>query len=134
MLTDTGPLVALVDRNQSAHSACMKVYDSAALPLVTTWPCLSESMHILGRLGGWRAQATLWGLLENAGLSLHITRPPEIERMRSLMEKYKDLPMDLGDASLVAAAETRRIRRIFTLDGDFRIYRTNVLESFQVVP
>lgn len=39
--------------------------------------------------------------------------------MRSLMEKYRDTPMDLADASLVALAETRGLKRIFTLDSDF---------------
>jgi predicted nucleic acid-binding protein len=31
--------------------------------------------------------------------------------------------MDLADASLVAAAERLGLRRIFTLDSDFYIYR-----------
>ena len=39
------------------------------------------------------------------------------------MLKYQDTPMDLADASLVAFAETHSIRKIFTLDGDFRLYR-----------
>lgn len=43
--------------------------------------------------------------------------------MHNLMEKYKDVPMDLADASLVAVAESRNIRSIFTLDSDFFIYR-----------
>ena len=43
--------------------------------------------------------------------------------MKALMEKYRDTPMDLGDASLVALAEDRGIRRIFTLDDDFLVYR-----------
>ena len=45
-------------------------------------------------------------------------------RMRELMHKYRDLPMDFADAALVRAAERERIRRIFTLDRrDFEIYR-----------
>jgi predicted nucleic acid-binding protein len=43
--------------------------------------------------------------------------------MAVLMHKYRDRPMDLADASLVATAERRGIRRIFTLDSDFHIYR-----------
>ena len=39
--------------------------------------------------------------------------------METLMEKYKDLPMDVADASLVVTAETRNISRIFTLDSHF---------------
>ena len=54
--------------------------------------------------------------------------------MRALMEKYVDRPMDLADASLVAAAETQRLHRVFTLDSDFRVYRINGTTAFDVVP
>jgi len=54
--------------------------------------------------------------------------------MRVLMEQYRDLPMDLADASLVAAAEERALDRIFTLDSDFRIYRLPRGRTFTIVP
>lgn len=46
-----------------------------------------------------------------------------IERSAALMAKYAERPMDLADATLVALAEARNERRIFTLDDDVRIYR-----------
>jgi len=54
--------------------------------------------------------------------------------MRALMELYCDRPMDLADASLVAAAEARGDRRIFTIDSDFYIYQRHGREPFEVVP
>ena len=45
--------------------------------------------------------------------------------MQILMDKYSDVPMSLADASLVATAETQNLRRVFTLDSDFRVYRVN---------
>jgi uncharacterized protein len=50
------------------------------------------------------------------------------------VKKYRDIPMDLADASLVARAESRRLKRIFTLDSDFRIYRINGRGLFEIVP
>jgi predicted nucleic acid-binding protein len=50
------------------------------------------------------------------------------------MQKYADTPMDLADASLVAAAEAQRLHRIFTLDRDFRVYRIDGITPFEVVP
>jgi len=50
------------------------------------------------------------------------------------MEKYRDTPMDLADASLVAAAETSGLNRVFTLDSDFRVYRLKDTTPFEVVP
>jgi uncharacterized protein len=50
------------------------------------------------------------------------------------MAQYRDIPMDLGDASLVVAAEKLQQTVIFTLDRDFYIYRLLNNQSFQVVP
>jgi len=44
-----------------------------------------------------------------------------------LMDRYSDHPMDLADASLVAAAEALRSTTVFTLDrGDFAAYRARI--------
>ena len=53
--------------------------------------------------------------------------------MMEMMEKYRDTPMDLADASLVACAESQGLHCILTLDGDFRIYRINGTTPFEVV-
>src|SRR5215212_10082465 len=55
-------------------------------------------------------------------------------RMRALMEQYRDLPMDLADASLVALAEERGLDPVFTLDSDFHVYRLSGGRTFIVIP
>jgi uncharacterized protein len=123
-LTDTGPLVALLDKDDAHHAACV---DAArrlpAGPLLTTWPCFTEAMYLLGAVGGHRYQAELWKMRHAGRLTLHDLTAVEADRMSVLMEKYQDLPMDLADASLVVAAESRSLRQVFTLDSDFHIYR-----------
>jgi hypothetical protein len=42
--------------------------------------------------------------------------------------------MDLAEASLVAVAETLGTRRIFTIEGDFRICRLSDKDAFEVLP
>jgi predicted nucleic acid-binding protein len=54
--------------------------------------------------------------------------------MRDLMRRYKDTPMDMADASLVAAAETLLVNRIFTLDKHFYAYRLADNTAFEVFP
>jgi len=54
--------------------------------------------------------------------------------MRGLMAQYQDSPMDLADASLVAAAEALSLTRVFTFNRHFYAYRKtdgNVLEVVQ---
>ena len=132
---DAGPLVALIDYGQGeAHRTCVAALKTILGPLVTTWPCFTEAMYFLGDLKGWNGQETLWQFLERGALDLHISTDSEAKRMRVLMEKYGDTPMDLADASLVAIAESQGLHRIFTLDNDFRIYKINGTIAFDVLP
>lgn len=134
-LCDTGPLVALIDAGDPHHARCVSAL--AGLPataLVTTWPCFTEAMYLLGRAGGLRAQDELWGYLADGLVLIHVPVSGEWERMRFLMRQYGDAPMDLADASVVAAAESLEIRGVFTLDRHFRAYRLHDGRSFDIVP
>ena len=54
--------------------------------------------------------------------------------MRELMEKYRELPMDLADAALVRVAERDSLNQIFTLDRKhFSIYRPGRRRRFSIV-
>ena len=134
-LCDTGPLVALIDHDDQHHDRCVESLGRLPpTPLVTTWPCLTEAMHLLRRAGGLPAQEELWGFLADGLVRLHVPEDSEWQRMRMLMREYADSPMDLGDASLVVAAERLGERRIFSLDSHFRFYLTHGTASFEVLP
>ena len=56
-------------------------------------------------------------------------------RLKALMGKYRDLPMDLADAGLVRVAERDKLSRIFTLDRrHFRVYRPAGIGRFSILP
>jgi predicted nucleic acid-binding protein len=134
-LTDAGPLIAIINRNDPHHGECVTVLKQ--LPeaaMQTTWPCYTEAMHILRQAGGYSAQRELWKLLLNGGLILHELSEFEIGRAAELMEKYRDRPMDLADATLVAAAETLGSIAIFAIDRDFLFYRLSDGRTLQVIP
>lgn len=79
-------------------------------------------MYLLGF--SWRAQDGLWNLLVSEELALTPLDHTDAPRLRDLMRKYRDLPMDLADAALVRVAERERLRRVFTLDRrHFQLYR-----------
>jgi len=135
ILTDTGPLIALLDKRDSHHKECVRILDALPPePMLTTWPCLTEAMHILGSVGGYRYQSVLWKLVEDMNLEIYDLTSSEIRRMRTLMGKYQDTPMDMADASLIALAESMRFRQIFTIDSDFRIYRLSDGSVLEIVP
>lgn len=132
-LCDTGPLIALLDRDDIQHARCLAALPTLASPLLTTWSCLTEAMHFLGKAHGWDAQAGLWQFIRRGVLQLHMPSSPEELRIEALMEQYRDAPMDLADASLVAAAETLNQRRVFTLDKHFHAYRIHDQHAFEIV-
>jgi hypothetical protein len=90
-------------------------------------------MYLLGF--SWRAQDALWEFLERGAVTLLSVESADFARIRELMKKYKDLPMDLADAALVRVAERERIHRIFTLDRrDFSLYRPEGVPPFEILP
>jgi predicted nucleic acid-binding protein len=125
----------MVDQGEPDHKACVACLPNLKGPMVTTWPAFTEAMYLLGEAGGWRAQETLWNMLHQGDLEIAVQGSDDYERMRFLMQKYRDHPMDLADASLVRLAEERHVRDIFTLDeSDFRTYRIHGRQRFRVWP
>jgi predicted nucleic acid-binding protein len=132
-LIDAGPLVALSDRSDSHHADCARVLVDLPGQLGTVWPALTEAMYLLGPSA--RAQEALWKLIDNGGVQIAELGLDDCPRMRELMWKYRDLPVDLADAALVRVAERERVRRIFTIDRrDFAIYRPHRLGRFEIIP
>jgi len=133
VLVDTGPLVALLDRSDPYHLTCQETLSSLDDSLVTVWPVVTEAMYMLRAY--WQAQVALWEMIGAGAVEIIPLGIEDLPRMRELMRKYRDQPMDLADAALVRVAERERLRRIFTLDRrDFQIYRPSRLGRFAVLP
>jgi len=113
-LTDTGPLVALNNKNDTAHQSCTLILPSLRAPMLTTWPCFTEAMYLLGREIGYSAQEELWQWRLSGRLRIYELTTEQADRMQILMHKYRNAPMDLADASLIAVAETLSLRTVFT--------------------
>ncbi len=133
ILVDAGPLVALLHRDDQNHDLCVNTLRSLREPLGTAWPVVTEAMYLLGF--SWRAQDALWEMIGSEVLGLLSLDSSDVSRMRELMRKYRDLPMDVADAALVRLAEREAIHRIFTLDRrDFAVYRPARIGRFSVLP
>lgn len=133
-LVDAGPLVALIDAGEPDHDRCQEALATLGLPLTTTWPAFTEAVYLLGRAAGWPAQEALWKLVQRELLALAQPTPELTERSMDLMQRYRDHPMDLADATLIALAESRGDTTIFTLDAHFRSYQLRGRRHLRVVP
>lgn len=133
VLVDAGPLVAFLDRGDEHHEVVAKTLRKITDPLVTVWPVLVEAMYLLSF--SWRAQKALWEILETGTIQLLPLDDTDFSKMKALMEKYEDLPMDLADAALVWVAEREGLRRVLTLDQrDFAVYRLPRKGVFTLLP
>ncbi len=133
VIIDTGPIVSLFDESEPPHEKCKAALKTIKKPLLTTWPVLTESFYLLE---GWhKGQRELWSFILAGGLIIQDIKPEHYVRLKDLMEKYFDVPIDIADASLIMLSEVHKIKTIFTLDRkDFSIYRPKHCKHFEIVP
>ena len=131
VLVDASALVALLDRDDRAHDRCVEALKRLGDPLITVWPALTEAMHLLADTPGVEA---LCHMVEDQVLALASLEAADVGRMKELMRKYRDLPMDFADAALVRVAERDGLTRVLTFDKHFEIYRLPGRRRLTVLP
>jgi len=125
VLADSGFWIALGNRRDRHHAAARAAAERwADEGFVSTWPVLTEVTHVLtGRIGIWQALDFMDAIAQGA---CDVPPPPDnaLAHTAALMRRYRDLPMDLADASLVILAEQLNEGRILSTDQrDFGGYR-----------
>jgi len=125
ILADSGFWIALGNRRDKHHASARGALDRwSDEGFASTWPVLTEVTHLLGaRVGTSQAVAFIESVANGA---CSIPDPPidALLRAHVLMSRYRDLPMDLADASLVILAEDLGEGRILSTDQrDFGGYR-----------
>jgi uncharacterized protein len=134
ILIDTGVLVDLFnEQDKNSQEQATTLFQSLAPPFITTWPCLTETLHLINQPSKADAQERLKEYFTKGIITLHQPEADEWKRAFELMRKYDDRPMDFADASLIVLAEQRGLRKILTLDSDFYFYSINGKDSFEVV-
>lgn len=125
-LVDTGPLVALFDRRDKWHDTVKDFLARHQLAIVTTWPVLTE-VYFLVEQHVW-LDFLEW--VNDGAVAIADIPGDEIKRILALSRKYKDLPMDFADASLIVLAELQSQPDIITIDSDFDVYRFGANRKF----
>lgn len=134
ILIDAGPLLAILNRNDTHHDACAAIIEALDCPFYTTMPVITEAMYLLHARLGWVAQEALWRMILRGDLLLEHPSPQDLVRMSALMDKFNDRPMDFADASLVALAERLDVDKVFTVDrADFSTYRIGGKRAFTIL-
>lgn len=133
LLLDTGAFVALLDKSEKNHSRCVNFFKSFQGKILTTEPVLTETIYLLGP--SVRAQKAAIEFILKGGTAIVPQTGQSLSKASTLMEKYKDIPMDFADATLVCLAEETGIDEIFTLDlRGFSAYRFREKKPFIIFP
>ncbi|MFN0250732.1 MAG: type II toxin-antitoxin system VapC family toxin [Kofleriaceae bacterium] len=132
IIADTGFFVALANRADDDHEIAVDALDGLAEGLITTWPVITETTHLLATRLGTQSLLSFVAGARAGAFSLFELTVTHWPRLEELMKQYAKLPMDLADASLVILAEERNDGRILSTDRrDFRTYRWKSRKPFQ---
>lgn len=133
ILADSSFWIALGNRRDRHHAAALRALATHAKEgFATTWPVLTEVGHILlNRMGPHQMLAFQRSVADGA---CQVFELPDDAPRRSaeLMSRYRNLPMDVADASLVILAEEFDDGRILSTDvRDFEGYRWKNRRPFE---
>ncbi|MDX2012697.1 MAG: PIN domain-containing protein [Myxococcaceae bacterium] len=132
IIADTGFFVALANRADRDNEAAVKALGKLREGLVTTWPVVTETTHLLGTRPGTPALLAWVASARSGAFDIFELNAGHWPRLEGFMKHYADLPMDLADASLVLLAEEQNDGRILSTDRrDFRTYRWKKRKPFK---
>ena len=136
-LIDTGAILALLDRSDRWHRACVDAFRQLRLPLLTSEAVLTEVFHLVGDTRAEMEAA--WKFVRSGALIIGAIEHAELTHLHGLMSRYWDRPvyrnMDFADATLVYLAKRESLSVILTVDhADFATYRIEGKRQFRVLP
>ncbi len=128
VLIDTGPLVAAINAREGSHPWVNGQLQQIKQPMLTCEAVITEACFLLGT-----KQGLLFNLMDAGVLEIEFSLKHDAKSICKLMDKYADVPMSLADACLVRMSEIHDGSRVFTLDGDFKIYRRNGRQTIPLI-
>ncbi len=133
VLVDTGPLVAILSREDEHHERCVEALRELPGPLFSCWPVITEAAWLLRNYP--RAVQQLLKGLGSGFVELLSLNSLEASEVAGVMKRYEDMRPQLADACLVYLATRDGIDTIFTLDRrDFSVYRPARKKAFRIIP
>jgi len=131
ILIDSGPLIALFDRNDKYHIPSIEFIRNNTYELITTIASITETLHLLDFNRNAQIDFLKW--VHFGGVSIEPIITVDFLEIQELTIKYHDLPMDFADACLVFLGNKLKIDTIATIDRDFDIYRLKSKKPFTIL-
>ncbi len=133
-LLDTGPLVALISKDDADHGQCVEAFQALTEPPLTCWPVITEAAWLL-RHHLEHVETMFDFAVEGVIVIQQIDVHKFALWLNRFFASYHDQTPQLADAALMYLAEQTGINTILTLDRrDFGIYRTLSGRSLTILP
>ena len=132
VLLDTGPLVALLSKDDAEHGRAKRLFAECLPPLRCPEAVLAEACFLMKRVHA-AGPAEVLALARQGVYELSMSIDRHWANLEELLKKYADKPISLADACLVRSAEIHDEARILTFDADFRVYRWSRSRRFRVI-
>jgi predicted nucleic acid-binding protein len=130
VLLDTGPLVALLSRDDGAHQRAATLFAQCRPPLRTCEAVLAEACFLMRKVHR-HGPAEVIALGRKGVFEVALSVPEHWSNVEVILRKYATRPVSLADACLIRCAEVHHEPRILTFDADFDVYRWDRNRRFQ---
>jgi uncharacterized protein len=132
-LLDTGAVLAILNRQDRWHQACVESFSHLRKPLLTSEAVLAELFYMVG--DNPRSIKAAWDFVHSGALTMGEITDSDLPSLAGLMHRYHDRPMDFADATLVHLALKESLHTILTVDvSDFQTYRIDGKKRFRILP
>jgi uncharacterized protein len=133
-LLDTGFLLAVIDRDDNLHEACVTALQNEFSPLLPDI-VLPELAYLILRDLGYDVLSKFLRSVTTGELTLLHSTLEDLERAAALLDKYADSRVDFVDCVIAAMAERLGISRILTIDRrHFGLLRPAHCDYFEIIP
>jgi len=122
-IIDSGPLIALFDRDDTLHEPVKDFLRKYVGTLHTSIAVITEVTHLLDFSVRTQLDCLEW--IRSGAVAIETIDRNDLANICRMTAKYADLPMDFADATLVQIAEREKISNVVSIDRDFYIYRKN---------
>ena len=132
ILLDTGPLVALLARNDSNHARARRLFAECVPPFRCCEAVVAEACFLMRKVHA-AGPAEVLALGRRGVYNVAMSLEEHWTNIEALLRKYSDRPISLADACLIRCAEIHQEPRIFTLDADFSVYKWARNRKFELL-
>lgn len=135
LLIDTGPLYAMMDRDDGWHDRVVTFLITTQLKLIVPVTVLPEVCYLISAHLGSEAEIKFLQSIRRQELTVEFLKKEDLPRAADIMAKYADNALSFVDASIVAVAERLKIRSVLTTDRrHFSIVRPRHCTHFEIKP